>query len=435
MAAVGGVSSLEAQAAGTYDRAVELASFDSAWTRVRDSYYDASMRGLNWNQLRDSLRLLVEQGDSRADTRQAITALLSRLGESHFGILPGEAADAGTATTAGRAGDAGLEVRFLDADLVITRVEKGTPAAASGIQPGWIIEEIDTLRVADAVRATSLVDPAARRFAMIRLTLNLNARLTGPAGDRLRLVVRDGNNARKELRVGLRETPGQVVEYGNLPPVHVRFETQRLTSAAGCIGVIRFNIFMTPVMPQFEDAMSTMRPCAGVILDLRGNLGGLGAMIMGMSGHYFAEPETLGTIRLRETTMRYVAMPVKVSRSGQPLMPYDGRLAVIIDELSASTTEILAAALQRLGRARVFGTPSAGQALPALMTKLPNGDRLMYVIGDFSGPGGARIEGAGVTPNEITPVSRKALLTGRDHALESAVRWMESLRHQPRGRN
>src|SRR4026207_2545272 len=71
-----------------YDRALELASFDTAWKKVRDSYYDATMRGLDWVALRDSLRPLVERGDSRAETRAANSTLLSRLGESHFGVLP-----------------------------------------------------------------------------------------------------------------------------------------------------------------------------------------------------------------------------------------------------------------------------------------------------------------------------------------------------------
>jgi carboxyl-terminal processing protease len=389
------------------------------------------MRGLNWRALRDSLRPLVERGDSRDDTRFAITSLLSRLGESHFGVLPGEAMDAGAASVADRAGDAGLELRFLDSALVVTRVDAGTPAAAVGIRQGWVIEEIDTLRVLDALRATSKVSAGARRFALVRLTLNLNGRLTGPAGGTIRLLARDGNNARRELAVQLRETPGQVVEYGALPPIHVRFDAHRLTSHAGCIGVIRFNIFMTPVAPQFEDSMTAMRPCAGVVLDLRGNLGGLGAMIMGMSGHFFAAPETLGTMRLRDATMRYVANPIRVSRAGQPLQPYTGQVAILVDELSASTTEILAAAMQRLGRARVFGVPSAGQALPALLTRLPTGDRLMYVIGDFAGPGGGRIEGTGVIPDEPTPLSRRALLAGRDDALEAAVAWIVKSPHHP----
>ena len=422
-----------AQRSSGFDRAIELASFDTAWTRVRDGYYDATMRGLNWQALRDTLRPMVERGQSRDDTRKAISSLLARLGESHFGVLPGEAMDAGAAAQPGLPGDVGLELRFIDSTLVVTRVEDKAPAKALGIRPGWVVEEIDTLRVIDALRATSTIAEGARRFALVRLTLNLNGRLTGPASGTLRLVVRDGSNVRRVLSVPLRETPGQVVEYGVLPPLHVQFDSQRLTSHLGCVGVIRFNIFMTPVMPQFEDAMAAMKSCSGVILDLRGNLGGVGAMIMGMSGHFFAEPETLGTMRLRGTTMRYVANPIHFTRSGAPLTAFSGRVAVLTDELSASTTEILAAALQRLGRARVFGGPSAGQALPAVVTKLPNGDRLMYVIGDFAGPDGARLEGAGVTPDEATPLSRQALLAGRDPALDAAVNWIHGTRHSGGG--
>lgn len=421
--ALAAAAPLGAQGAPAFDRAIELASFDTAWSRVRDSYYDKDMRGLDWAALRDSLRPRVERGTSRNDTRAAITALVSRLGESHFGVIPGEAADAGAGVTSGVAGDAGIEVRFIDSTLVITRVEPGTPAAAL-LKTGWTIVAIDTLAVANAFRVATAVPDATRRFAIVRLTLNLNSRLTGAAGGTLRLRIRDGSGRLRDLDVPLRETPGQVVQFGALPPMHVRFDTTRLATRAGCVGVIRFNMFMTPVVPQFEDAMVALRDCAGIVLDLRGNVGGLGAMIIGMSGYYFARPETLGTMRVRDATMRYVANPVRVTRTGQPLTAYEGRVAVVVDELSASTTEILAAALQRLGRARLFGAPSAGQALPALLTRLPNGDRLMHVIGDFAGPGGRRIEGAGVIPDEPVPRSRQALLAGRDDALEAAVKWI-----------
>ena len=104
------------------------------------------MRGLNWVALRDSLRPLVERGESRDDTRAAISALLSRLGESHFGVLPGEAMDAGAATGIGSRRRRRPRVRFVDSTLVVTRVEAGAPAVALGIRPGWIIDEIDTLR-------------------------------------------------------------------------------------------------------------------------------------------------------------------------------------------------------------------------------------------------------------------------------------------------
>jgi C-terminal processing protease CtpA/Prc len=126
------------------------------------------------------------------DTRFAITSLLSRLGESHFGVLPGEAMEAGAASVSDRAGDAGLELRFLDSALVVTWVDAGTPAAALGIRQGWVIEEIDTLRVLDALRATSKVSAGARRFALVRLTLNLRTP-DRSSGRHAPSVARDGN--------------------------------------------------------------------------------------------------------------------------------------------------------------------------------------------------------------------------------------------------
>lgn len=421
------------QAPPPFDPALELASFDTAWARVRDSYYDSTFRGLDWMRLRDSLRPVVARAASRAETRAAITALLSRLGESHFGVIPGDAMALASPTASAAAGDAGIEARFIDSLLVVTRVEAGTPAWQAGIRPGWVLDEIDTLPVLDAWRTTrGVASIAARRFALVRLTLTLNSLLSGPAGGTLRLALRDGADVRRDLRVGLRETPGQVVEFGALPPVHVRFGQERIAGDAGCLGVIRFNLFMTPVMPRFQDAMAALSDCTGIVLDLRGNLGGLGAMIVGMSGHFLAEPETLGTMRLRDATMRYVSNPVRVTRGGEPAAPFRGPVAIVVDELSASTTEILATAMQHLGRARIFGTPSAGQALPAVVMRLPNGDRFMYVIADFTGPGGSRVEGAGVTPDGPVPLSRTALLAGRDEALEAALAWLRTPRRPDR---
>jgi carboxyl-terminal processing protease len=115
-----------------------------------------------------------------------------------------------------------------------------------------------------------------------------------------------------------------------------------------------------------------------------------------------------------------------VSPDARPVTPFAGPVAVVVDERSASTSEFFAGGMQALGRARVFGVPSAGQALPALMPRLPNGDVLLHAIADFVGPGGVRWEGAGVVPDTEARPGRAALLAGRDPALESAVAWIRS---------
>jgi carboxyl-terminal processing protease len=62
------------------------------------------------------------------------------------------------------------------------------------------------------------------------------------------------------------------------------------------------------------------------------------------------------------------------------------------------------------------------------LLRLPNGDRLQYVFADYLSASGRRLEGNGVEPDEVVPADRRALLDGRDPALEAAVRWIRSQR-------
>jgi carboxyl-terminal processing protease len=113
-----------------------------------------------------------------------------------------------------------------------------------------------------------------------------------------------------------------------------------------------------------------------------------------------------------------------VDTQARPVRPYAGPVAVLTDAMTASTSEFFAGGLRQLGRVRVFGEPTAGQALPAWALKLPNGDVLMHAVADFTGPRGMRWEGEGVTPDVPAPPTRAALLAGRDPALQAALEWI-----------
>ena len=94
-------------------------------------------------------------------------------------------------------------------------------------------------------------------------------------------------------------------------------------------------------------------------------------------------------------------------------------------------SECFAGGMQSLGRVRVFGQRSMGQALPALFSRLPNGDVLIHAYGDFVTADGTRLEGRGVVPDEPVALDRRDLLAGRDRTLEAALAWFDSL---PAGR-
>jgi len=177
-------------------------------------------------------------------------------------------------------------------------------------------------------------------------------------------------------------------------------------------------------MAPLDRAVDSARTCAGMIIDLRGNLGGVAGMMMGVAGHFLQEPRTLGVMRSRGEEVRFAANPRRGTDAGVPGEPFSGDVAILVDGFSASTSEMFAAAMQAIGRARIFGERTAGQALPAMATRLPTGDVLMHVVADFVAPDGSKIEGRGVIPDELIPLSRSDLATGRDAPLEAALRWI-----------
>jgi carboxyl-terminal processing protease len=150
---------------------------------------------------------------------------------------------------------------------------------------------------------------------------------------------------------------------------------------------------------------------------------------MGISGHFVSERKTLGTMKTRDSELRFPANPRFVSGTGARVEPFAGPVAILMDSMSGSASECFTGGMQGIGRARVFGQVSMGQALPALFDKLPNGDVLIHAYGDFITADGKRLEGRGVMPDEVVPLTRESLLAGRDTTLDAALRWIgESMR-------
>jgi carboxyl-terminal processing protease len=120
-----------------------------------------------------------------------------------------------------------------------------------------------------------------------------------------------------------------------------------------------------------------------------------------------------------------VTPTLTVTLQPQPLkMP----LAVLIDESSASASELLAAVLQDRGRARVFGVPSCGCLLGARGggLEIPGGGRLMMSQFDMriGATPGKRIEGVGVQPDAPVPWTVGALQGQRDVVFDAAQAWL-----------
>jgi carboxyl-terminal processing protease len=160
----------------------------------------------------------------------------------------------------------------------------------------------------------------------------------------------------------------------------------------------------------------------GLVIDLRGNGGGLTVMASGISGWLTDREFSLGTMHLRQGHLDFTVTPQRNA--------FLGPVAVLIDSGSASTSEIMAAGLQEVGRARIFGETSAGAALPSLFKALPTADLLQYAIADVQTPRGVLIEGRGVIPDEVVTTSLADLAAGKDPVRTAAEQWVKTERQR-----
>ncbi len=410
-------------------RAANLAAFDKMWELVRDRHWDEHLGGIDWEAVREELRPKVKQARTMREARALMREAIHRLGQSHFGIIPGEVyakmdkpeeeqdIETAPADEPAAEGHPGLTVRVYDGRVLVTQVRKDVEGPTLLVRPGW-----EMLAINDEALAP-LVDTLDEEYAgstlrQARLVGAIMARLVGDVGTQVDVKFRSGEDTEVTLRLPRVAPEGRPVSLGYMPTMYMYFESRRL---AGDVGYIHFNIFMDPatLMVNFNASMETFMDAEGVVLDLRGNPGGIGAFAMGMAG-WFVEPtdEPLGVMHTRDTDLKFIVF----SRADV----YQGPLAILTDGCTGSTAEILAAGLQDLGRARVFGTQTAGAALPSVFERLPNGDGFQYATANYISQSGRRLEGNGVVPDEKVVPSRAALLQGQDPVLEKALAWIDS---------
>ena len=400
-----------------------VATFDSVWTLIARTHWDSSGIATRWAAARSRLRPRAEAARTRGALRSVLDTLLGSLEQSHFRLIPEEEADGlpPAAEAPDRSGWLGMALRLVDGGLAVTAVDSGGPAWQSGVRLGWRLTAIGACPMAPLL--ARLLRTTPRRHQAIAVQQSIMARLAGPPGTPIAVTFHGGR--RPAVHRLVRDSArGVTTKFGNLPALTVDLSWQRLRRAGHTIGVIRFSLWMPAIAPAFDAALDSLRGSDGIILDLRGNLGGVGGMVTGIAGHFLDSAATIGTMRQRGATFRFLANPRRATADGRLVSPYAGPLVLLVDELSASTSEIFAAGLHALGRARVVGGQTPGEALPAVPERLPNGDVLYHAIADFVSPRGEPIEGRGVIPDEVVPLTLRALQTRGDPPLEAALRWL-----------
>jgi carboxyl-terminal processing protease len=384
-------------------------TFEIVWRTVKEKHFDPTFGGVDWDKVREQYAPRVRAVKSDGELYILLQQMLGELHQSHFAIIPPEAI-VQSESKEPEGGGIGIDIRFIDKQAVITRVEPGSRAASAGLRAGFVVKKVDEVTVEQITErfSKSKESPALIHLFMIHSVLG---RIKGKPETPVRITYLDGRDQSREATVTRERLKGEMSPaFGNFPPQYTEFEAKRLANG---IGYIRFNIFVMILMERIKAAIREMNDAPGIIIDLRGNPGGVGAMANGMAGMLETKLVSLGVMKLRTTQLNFIVYP----QGGA----YSGPVVILTDGGSASTSEIFAGGMQELGRATVVGERSMGAALPSQIMRLPTGARLQYAIADFKTPKGVLIEGRGIKPDMEISLTRRALLEGRDSQLEAAV--------------
>ena len=317
----------------------------------------------------------VEKIENKTLIEGAIKGLVKVL-DPHTSYLPPEAYEEMKVQTSGKFGGLGIEVSIRDGVLTVVSPIEGTPAFKAGIQAKDKIIKIED----DSTLDMSLSDAVSRLRGEIGSTVNIT-------------IFREGLNAPLLVKI-VRDV--------------VKVQSVKKKIYNNSIGYIKVRSFAKTTSSDLDKALAYLKNknITKLILDVRNNPGGLLNQAVEVSDR-FLENENLIVYtkgRTEEQNMRFTTHD-KTKHVDYPMI-------ILVNGGSASASEIVAGALQDLGRAVVLGTSTFGKGSVQTIIPLSDGSALRLTTARYYTPSGKVIQENGIIPdiiveNKPTPSTKK----------------------------
>jgi len=305
----------------------------------------------------------VEDKDSKDLIYGAIKGMLGTL-DPHSAFLTPEEFKELEIETSGIFSGIGIEITLKDGILTVVSPIEGTPADKAGMRAGDKILQINEKNTKN-------------------MGLNEAVRLIrGPKGSKVNLtILHEGDKEPKKLAITREVIPIKSVKFKNLEESY---------------GYIRISTFQDKTTEDFQAALkkleATKGGLKGLVLDLRNDPGGLLNEAVKIADEFLDSGLIVYTQgRIKEQNLKFYAHPNKTQRS-YPIV-------VLVNEGSASASEIVAGALQDQKRAIILGTQTFGKGSVQTIIPLDDGSGLKLTTARYYTPNGRSIQAKGITPD------------------------------------
>jgi carboxyl-terminal processing protease len=272
--------------------------------------------------------------------------------------------------TSGSFGGLGIEITLRDDVLTVVAPIEGTPAYRAGLQPGDRIVKIDgmvtkDMQLADAVK-----------------------RMRGRPGTKVTIAVtREGWSEPQDFEITREQ---------------IRVQSVRSHDLGGGIGYIRLRQFQEQTAHDVEAAIDKLNKAGmkALVLDLRNNPGGLLTAAVEVTEKFVDDGKLVVYTegRVRNQNMRFSAHAKKAFTSAP--------MVILVNQGSASASEIVAGALQDYGRAVLVGTQTFGKGSVQTIIPLSDGSGLRLTTAKYFTPKGRSIHGKGISPDIVVELPK-----------------------------
>lgn len=356
--------------------------FDHTWQVVKTEYYDPNFNDQYWLRWKNHYRGKIKTID---DAKVAIESMLASLNDPYSRYLTKEEFAEQNVSITSKISGIGVNIVNDSGKIRIISVIENTPAQFADLKVNDIILAIDDRKVSglSLAQVSNLVKGPVNTFVSLD-------------------VLRDNQVVKKKI---IRKE------------ISIKTVKSSVDKNIGYIQILSFISNSTP--NEFLEALENTSKTEGLIIDIRGNTGGLLPNAVFVTNLFIPKGKIVSIVGRNGFQKDIMAQDNNVN--------IDKPVIILVDGTSASASEIFSGAMKDYRRAKLLGTKTYGKGMVQKIIPMPNDTGLNLTIAKYLTPKGKDINKRGINPDIELPLTAENLIEKKDIQIEAAKTLMEEM--------
>lgn len=356
--------------------------FDKSWKTIKKHYYNKDMNEQDWYRWKAHYQGKIKTED---DAYVAINTMLASLNDPYSKFLSKREFSELNTSIDSKITGIGVNILSNAGKIIILNVIEGTPASSSGVKSGDIIFSVNKKEVSGMT-------------------------VSDVAG-----LVRGPENSTVELT--LLRNDKKIIKTIKRKEIKIKTVKSSVDKNIGYIQILSF--IGSTTSNEFIEALEKTEKTDGLILDLRGNPGGLLPNAIFIANLFISKGKIVSIVGRNGFKQDFTAQETNYNIK-KPLV-------VLIDHSCASASEILSGALKDYKKAKLVGTTTYGKGMVQQVIPMPNETGLNLTIAKYLTPNGTDINKKGITPDINIELTFDDLKKNNDTQLDMAKKIMTGM--------